>query len=117
MKGTARTVFAGTEPQEFGVEILGVLPGFPGPRQSAIIAKLTGANVRRPASSPVCQARRFTSTIACRRISPQFSVFRNDRGHTPIQQMIDNLEKGSLAKRKHPKERAPFRLLQLFAIH
>ena len=24
MKGTARTVFSGTEPQEFGVEILGV---------------------------------------------------------------------------------------------
>ena len=29
MKGTARTVFSGTEPEEFGVEILGVLPGFP----------------------------------------------------------------------------------------
>lgn len=47
MKGTARTVFSGTEPQEFGVEILGVLPGFPGPRQSSIIAKLTGSNVEK----------------------------------------------------------------------
>jgi len=45
MKGTAKTVFSGTETQEFGVEILGVLPGFPGPRQSAIIARLSGANV------------------------------------------------------------------------
>ena len=45
MKGVARTVFSGTEPEEFGVEILGVLPGFPGPRQSAIIARLSGANV------------------------------------------------------------------------
>src|SRR5882724_8667968 len=47
MKGTARTVFSGTESQDFGVEILGVLPGFPGPRQSAIIARLSGANVEK----------------------------------------------------------------------
>jgi hypothetical protein len=38
MKGIAKTVFQGTETEDFGVEILGVLPGFPGPRQSAIIA-------------------------------------------------------------------------------
>src|SRR5438105_14278545 len=44
-KGVARTVFAGSEPQEFGVEILGVLPGYTGPRQSTIIARLSGANV------------------------------------------------------------------------
>jgi hypothetical protein len=47
MKGTARTVFSGTEAEDFGVEILGVIPGFPGPRQSAIIAKLSGANAER----------------------------------------------------------------------
>ena len=45
MKGRARTVFAGSEPQEFGVEIIGVLPGFTGPRMSTIIARLSGANV------------------------------------------------------------------------
>src|SRR6478672_11077211 len=47
MKGTARTVFSGTEAQDFGVEVLGVIPGFPGPRQSAIIARLSGANAER----------------------------------------------------------------------
>ena len=47
LKGTARTVFSGTEAQEFGVEVLGVLPGFPGPHQSAIIARLSGANVEK----------------------------------------------------------------------
>src|SRR2546423_3380595 len=47
MKGWARTVCSGAAPQEFGVEILGVLPGFPGPRQSAIIAKLSGPNVEK----------------------------------------------------------------------
>ena len=47
MKGTARTVFNGSDTQEFGVEVLGVLPGFPGPRQSAIIARLSGSNVEK----------------------------------------------------------------------
>ena len=47
MKGTARTVFSGSGTEEFGVEVLGILPGFPGPRQSAIIAKLSGANVEK----------------------------------------------------------------------
>src|SRR5690242_6443873 len=36
MKGVARTVFSGSQPEEFGVEILGVLDGFTGPRQSTI---------------------------------------------------------------------------------
>src|SRR5215467_3913483 len=45
LKGTARTVFSGSEPEEFGVEILGLLDGFTGPRQSTIIARLSGPNV------------------------------------------------------------------------
>src|ERR1051326_7327376 len=47
MKGIARTVFSGTEPEEFQLEILGVLDGFAGPRQSTIIARLSGPNVAR----------------------------------------------------------------------
>src|SRR5215469_18136095 len=47
LKGVARTVFSGTEAEEFGVEVLGVLPGFPGAHQSAIIARLVGANVEK----------------------------------------------------------------------
>src|ERR1051325_11045940 len=47
MKGVARTVFSGSEPQEFNLEILGVLAGFTGPRQSTIIAKLSAANVEK----------------------------------------------------------------------
>jgi len=46
-KGIARTVFSGAEPQEFGVEVLGVLTGYPAPRQSLIIARLSGAQVDR----------------------------------------------------------------------
>ena len=77
MKGTARTVFSGSETQEFGVEVLGVLPGFPGPRQSAIIAKLSGANVEKTgvfagmSGSPVLHRRKDR-----RRHRVQFSVFK-----------------------------------------
>lgn len=105
MKGTSRTVFSGTEPEEFGVEILGVLPGFPAPRQSAIIAKLTGANVEKTgvfggmSGSPVYIDNKLVGAIA-------FSFpFSKDpiAGITPIQQMIDIFENGS-NQTKRPKE-------------
>src|SRR2546423_15392581 len=72
MKGTERTVFSGAEPQEFGVEILCVLPGFPGPRQSAIIARLSGPNVEKTgvfagmSGSPVYIAGKIVGAIPFR---------------------------------------------------
>ncbi|HEY0004356.1 MAG TPA: hypothetical protein VGB17_06060 [Pyrinomonadaceae bacterium] len=96
-KGTARTVFSGTETEEFGVEILGVLPGFPGPRQSAIIARLTGANVEKTgvfagmSGSPVYIDGRLVGAIA---FSFPFSK-EPIAGITPIKQMIDLFERGS----------------------
>ena len=105
MKGTGRTVFSGTEPQEFGVEILGVLPGFPAPRQSAIIAKLIGANVEKTgvfagmSGSPVYIEGKLVGAIA---FSFPFSK-EPIAGITPIQQMIDLFEKGS-GQTQRPKE-------------
>src|SRR5437879_2849919 len=70
MKGVSRTVFSGSETEEFGVEILGVLPGFPGARQSTIIGKLTGANVDKTgvfagmSGSPVFVGDRLVGAIA-----------------------------------------------------
>ena len=104
MKGTARTVFSGTEPEEFGVEILGVLPGFPGPRQSAIIAKLSGANVEKTgvfagmSGSPVYIDGKIVGAIA---FSFPFSK-EPIAGITPIKQMIDLFDKGS--ENIRPKE-------------
>lgn len=46
-RGVGRTVFSGIEPEDFDVEILGVLDGFPGPRQSAILARLSGGQIAR----------------------------------------------------------------------
>lgn len=47
MRGTARTVFHGTEPEEFNVEILGVIPNWIGPKQDLIVGRLSGANAER----------------------------------------------------------------------
>ena len=47
MRGTAKTVFTGSRPEEFNVEIFGVIPNWIGPRQDIIIGKLSGANAER----------------------------------------------------------------------
>lgn len=105
MKGVARTVFSGTETQEFGVEILGVLPGFPGPRQSAIIARLSGANVEKTgvfagmSGSPVYVDGRLVGAIA---FSFPFSK-EPIAGITPIKQMIDIFEKGKVDESNRPR--------------
>jgi hypothetical protein len=106
MKGVARTVFSGSDTQEFGVEILGVLPGFPGPRQSAIIGRLTGSNVDRTgvfagmSGSPVYIDGKVVGAIA---FSFPFSK-EPIAGITPIKQMIDLFDKGS---QENPKPKEP----------
>jgi len=96
MKGVARTVFSGSAPQEFGLEILGVLSGFTGPRQSTIIAKLNGPNVEKTgvfagmSGSPVFIDNKLVGAIA---YSFPFSK-EPICGITPIKQMIDIFEQG-----------------------
>src|SRR5438132_13140419 len=108
MKGVARTVFAGSEPQEFGLEILGVLPGYTGPRQSTIIAKLSGPNVDKTgvfagmSGSPVFIDDRLVGAIA---YSFPFSK-EPICGITPIQQMIDIFEQGSEKPKRNTEARA-----------
>src|SRR5882762_1706415 len=108
MKGIARTVFAGSEPQEFALEILGILPGFTGPRQSTIVAKLSGANVDKTgvfagmSGSPVFIDDRLVGAIA---YSFPFSK-EPICGITPIQQMIDIFEQGSEKPKRSTEARA-----------
>ena len=96
-KGFARTVFSGSEPEEFGVEILGVLPGYPQPRQSVIIARLSGTNVARTSvfagmsGSPVFIDGKLVGAIA---YSFPFSK-EPIAGITPIKQMLDIFERGA----------------------
>ncbi|MBA3239738.1 MAG: hypothetical protein H0T60_00740 [Acidobacteria bacterium] len=96
-KGVARTVFAGTQLQEFGVEVLGVMPGYPQPRQSAIIIRLSGSNVERTgvfggmSGSPVYIDGKLVGAIAF-----TFNFSKEPiAGVTPIKQMIDIFERGS----------------------
>src|ERR1044071_8561926 len=91
MKGIARSVFSGSAPEEFGVEIIGVLPGFTGPRQSTIIAKRSGKNVDRTgvfagmSGSPVFIDGRLVGAVAY-----SFPFAKEPIcGITPIEQMID----------------------------
>jgi hypothetical protein len=105
MKGVARTVFSGSVPQDFGIEIIGVLPGFTGPRQSTIIAKLSGTNVDKTgvfagmSGSPVFIDDRLVGAIA---YSFPFSK-EPICGITPIQQMIDIFEQGKPKTVRQPR--------------
>ena len=70
MKGTARTVFRGAEPEEFNVEILGVVPGGIGPKQDLIVGRLSGGPADRTgvfagmAGSPVYVKGKPVGTIS-----------------------------------------------------
>ncbi|MBX7219154.1 MAG: hypothetical protein K1Y36_04345 [Blastocatellia bacterium] len=90
LKGIARTIFQGDTPEEFGVEVLGVLPGTPAPNQSLIIVRLSGANAERTgvfagmSGSPVFVNGKLLGAIA---YSFPFSK-EPIGGVTPIEQMV-----------------------------
>ena len=94
MKGVARTVFHGSEPEEFSVEILGVLPGGIGPRQDLIVGRLSGGKAERTSvfagmsGSPVYIDGRLVGAI-----SYSFPFSKEPIcGITPIEQMITIFE-------------------------
>lgn len=90
MRGTARTVFRGTVPEEFNVEILGIVPNWIGPRQDMIVGRLSGANAERTfvfagmSGSPVYIDGKLVGAI-----SYSFPFAKEPIcGITPIEQMI-----------------------------
>src|ERR1700749_3193129 len=95
-KGTARTVFSGAEPQGVGVEGLGLLNGYPGPRRSLIIARLSGGQVERTSvfagmsGSPVYIDGKLVGAIAYAFPFEKEPI----AGITPIKQMIEMFERG-----------------------
>lgn len=95
MRGTARTVFRGSQSEEFNVEILGVLPGGVGPRQDLIIGRISGGPADRTSvfagmsGSPVYIDGRLVGAI-----SYSFPFSKEPIcGITPIEQMIQIFEK------------------------
>ncbi len=94
MRGVARTVFRGTEPEEFKVEILGVIPSAVGPGQDLIIGRLSGGPSERTSvfagmsGSPV-----FVDGKLVGAISYSFPFSKEPIcGITPIEQMISIFE-------------------------
>ena len=102
MKGTARTVFRGTEPEEFNVEILGVVPGAVGPKQDMIVGKISGGQADRTfvfagmSGSPVYIDGKLVGAI-----SYSFPFAKEPIcGITPIEQMIQIFERNPNQKSK-----------------
>ncbi len=107
MRGTARTVFRGSEPEDFNVEILGVLPGGVGPKQDLIIGRLSGGGADRTAvfagmsGSPVYIDGKLVGAI-----SYSFPFAKEPIcGITPIEQMVAIFERkqGEAAKPVEPR--------------
>ncbi len=94
MRGTAMTVFRGTVPEEFNVEILGVVPGGIGPKQDLIVGRISGGSADRTgvfagmSGSPVYINGKLVGAI-----SYSFPFSKEPIcGITPIEQMIDIFE-------------------------
>jgi hypothetical protein len=99
MRGTAKSVFRGSVPEEFGVEILGVIPNWIGPKQDMIVGKLSGANAERTfvfagmSGSPVYIDGKLVGAI-----SYSFPFAKEPIcGITPFEQMASAVEKGPAA--------------------
>lgn len=118
MRGTARTVFRGSEPEEFNVEILGVLPGGVGPKQDLIIGRLSGGSADRTAvfagmsGSPVYIGGKLVGAI-----SYSFPFAKEPIcGITPIEQMVAIFEKKQV-ERSSPVEPRAVSFSELAATH
>ncbi|HJQ70144.1 MAG TPA: SpoIVB peptidase S55 domain-containing protein [Blastocatellia bacterium] len=116
MKGHGFSVFQGTNPERFEVEILGILDGVPNPKQSLIIAKLGGPLVARTSvfagmsGSPVYIDGKLVGAVA---YSFPFSK-EPIAGITPIKYMIDIFERGD-AEPPRTSQRASFNTLMAAA--
>ncbi len=108
MKGTARTVFRGSEPEEFQVEILGVVPGAIGPHQDMIVGRISGGGADRTSvfagmsGSPVYINGKLVGAI-----SYSFPFSKEPIcGITPIDQMLTIFEQNQKSKSKATEPRA-----------
>jgi len=93
LKGVGRSVFEGSKIEEFQVDVLGVLKNI-SPRQSVILARLSGGQVERTgvlagmSGSPVYIDGRLAGAVA---LGFQFSK-EPIAGITPIEEMLQSSE-------------------------
>ncbi|MEO6588098.1 MAG: SpoIVB peptidase S55 domain-containing protein [Pyrinomonadaceae bacterium] len=107
MRGKAWTVFQGSQPEEFDVEILGIVPGAIGPKQDMIVGKISGGSAERTSvfagmsGSPVYIDGKLVGAI-----SYSFPFSKEPIcGITPIEQMISLFEQNqnALPKAQQPR--------------
>lgn len=98
MKGTANTVFKGSESEQFNVEILGILPSGIGPKQDLIIGKISGGGADRTkvfagmSGSPVYINGKLVGAISYAFPFSSEAIC----GITPIEQMISIFEENQI---------------------
>jgi hypothetical protein len=97
MKGYGMSVFQGSKPERFEVEVLGVVDGFANPKQKIVIAKLSGGQVDKTgvfagmSGSPVYIDGKLLGAVAY-----AFPFSKEPiAGIQPIQNMISVVEQGS----------------------
>ena len=113
MKGYGMSVFQGSKPERFEVEILGTLEGVPNPKQSIVIARLSGALVDRTgvfagmSGSPVYIDGKLVGAVAY-----AFPFAKEPiAGITPIKYMIDIFEQGQQEEQPRSSQRVSFKTL------
>ncbi len=107
MRGIARTVFRGSEAEEFNVEILGIVPGAIGPKQDMIVGRLSGGGADRTSvfagmsGSPV-----YIDSKLVGAISYSFPFSKEPIcGITPISQMLAIFEQNQNIKTRAKEPR------------
>jgi hypothetical protein len=113
MKGYGMSVFQGSKPERFEVEVLGTLEGVPNPKQSIVIARLSGALVDRTgvfagmSGSPVYIDGKLVGAVAY-----AFPFAKEPiAGITPIKYMIDIFEQGQQEEQPRSSQRVSFKTL------
>jgi hypothetical protein len=106
MRATGYTVFVGSEPKPFELEILGVLKGFPNPQQSAVLAKLLGDDLKHTgvfqgmSGSPVYIDGKLLGAVAFGYLFAKDPI----AGITPIQHMIEVFEQKQGGEKNDKKD-------------
>src|SRR5437762_11325039 len=113
MKGYGMSVFQGSKPERFEVEVLGTLDGMPNPKQSIVIAMLSGPLVDRTgvfagmSGSPVYIDGKLVGAVAY-----AFPFAKEPiAGITPIKYMIDVFEQGQKDEQPRTSQTVSFKTL------
>jgi hypothetical protein len=113
MKGYGMTVFKGSKPERFEVEVLGTLDGMPNPKQSIVIAMLSGPLVDRTgvfagmSGSPVYIDGKLVGAVAY-----AFPFAKEPiAGITPIKYMIDVFEQVQKDEQPRTSQTVSFKTL------